>query len=206
MTPPGSKNHAPNVPPLDVVSSPTVPRSSSGFKALMMREMLCSSLQGLRGCPLSELRERMEVFRAFFASQRSVCPDGEIFDRLDMLLQDLSDWGIKALSCKNVVQASFERRLDALEKDLADRQGLVQQHAQEWAQLVSERDSLSTEVASLSGELEVVKVEMEELQAQVDSLSTHQDSSWEALYQRSCGLEQLDSNSATITSLVNLTA
>ncbi|ERN05707.1 hypothetical protein AMTR_s00006p00234700 [Amborella trichopoda] len=108
----------------------------------MVRGMLCSGLQGLRGCPLLELRDQMK---------------------------DLSDWGTEALSFEDAAQASFEKRLDALEKDLADRQ---------------ERDSFSMEVANLFGELEVVKAEMEELQVGVASLSARRDTSWEALHQR----------------------
>ncbi|ERM97485.1 hypothetical protein AMTR_s00125p00072900 [Amborella trichopoda] len=71
--------------------------------------------------------------------------------------------------------------------------------------LISEWDSLSTEFANLFGELEAVKAEMEELQARVALLSALRDTSLEALHQRSYELEQLDSDSATVTSLVNST-
>ncbi|ERN11894.1 hypothetical protein AMTR_s00020p00200770 [Amborella trichopoda] len=163
-----------DVPPLNVVGFPVVPQSSSGFKVSMVRGMLYSDLQGLRGYPLLELRERME--------------------------------GTKALSCEDVAQSSFERHLAVLEHDLGDRQGLVQQHVQERAQLIFKRDSLSMEVANFSEELEVVKAEMEDLQAWVTSLSARQDTSWEALHQWSRELEQLDSDSTAVTSLANSTA
>ncbi|ERN04657.1 hypothetical protein AMTR_s00076p00081190 [Amborella trichopoda] len=156
MMPLGSRNYVLAVPPLDVVGFPVVLRSSSDFKASMVRGMLYSSLQGMRGCSLSELEERMEVFRACV--------------------------------------------------DLADRQSLVQQRTQERARLVSEQDSLSTEVTNLSEELEEVKAEMDELQAWMLSLSACRDTSWEALHQRSCELEQLDFDSAAVTSSDNLIA
>ncbi|ERM98032.1 hypothetical protein AMTR_s00120p00066970 [Amborella trichopoda] len=64
-------------------------------------------------------------------------------------------------------------------------QGLVWQHTQTRARLVSERDSFSEEVASLSREFEILKAEMDELQARVASLRSCRDSSWEVLHQRS---------------------
>ncbi|ERM98743.1 hypothetical protein AMTR_s00082p00092050 [Amborella trichopoda] len=61
-------------------------------------------------------------------------------------------------------------------------------------------------ITSLSGELEAVKAEMEEFQAREDSLSARRDSSWGALHQQSHELEQLNSDSSAVTSLVDLTA
>ncbi|ERN10366.1 hypothetical protein AMTR_s00026p00105230 [Amborella trichopoda] len=111
--------------------------------------------------------------------------------------------GTKDLSCEDAMQTSFERRLAVLEQDLTDRPGLVQQLAQERAQFISELDSMPTEVANLFWELVMVKAKMEELQARVASLSACRDSIWEALNQRLRELEQLDSDSAVVTSLAN---
>ncbi|ERM98759.1 hypothetical protein AMTR_s00082p00133500 [Amborella trichopoda] len=92
-----------------------------------------------------------------------------------MLSSDLHDWGSKGLSSEDAAQASFERHLDTLEKDLAEQQGLMRQRTQERARLISKRDSLSEEVVSLSRELKIVKAEIEELQARVASLSSRRD-------------------------------
>ncbi|ERN02559.1 hypothetical protein AMTR_s00087p00040780 [Amborella trichopoda] len=99
----------------------------------------------------------------------------------------------------------FQEAIEYPRKDLADQQGLVRQCTQEWAQLVSKQNSLSEEVARLSRELENVKAEMEELKTRGPSLSSRRDSSWEALHQWSRELEQLDSDSAMVANLANLT-
>ncbi|ERM98742.1 hypothetical protein AMTR_s00082p00091930 [Amborella trichopoda] len=91
MMPPGSGPSAVNVPPLNMVDFLAALWSSPSFKVSMVRGMLRLRLQGLRGCPLLELGEWMEVFRVCVASRRSAFPDGEIFNHLDGLLQNLSD-------------------------------------------------------------------------------------------------------------------
>ncbi|ERN20607.1 hypothetical protein AMTR_s00070p00107950 [Amborella trichopoda] len=47
MTPPGFGSPMTDVPPLDVVGFPIVPRLPSNFKASMVRGMLCSGIDGM---------------------------------------------------------------------------------------------------------------------------------------------------------------
>ncbi|ERN10883.1 hypothetical protein AMTR_s00167p00042130 [Amborella trichopoda] len=86
--------------PLDVIGFSSATRLSFSSKVFMVKRMLHSGLQELKGCSLSDLGERMEAFKACVSNLRGAWPDGEIFDRLDGLLQNLSDWGSEALSCE----------------------------------------------------------------------------------------------------------
>ncbi|ERN16673.1 hypothetical protein AMTR_s00051p00183730 [Amborella trichopoda] len=133
---PGSRLPMPDVSPLDVIGFPAALYSSSSFKASMVRGMLFSGIQGLRGVP--------------YWSLRGAWPDGEVFDRLDGLLQDLSDGGTEALTSEDVAHVSLERHLDSFEKNLANWKGLVQQRAQERTRLISEWDSLWTKLGGVA--------------------------------------------------------
>ncbi|ERN10258.1 hypothetical protein AMTR_s00422p00007660 [Amborella trichopoda] len=177
---------APEVASLSVSGTADVASSHQDDKDLVLRAMLHSRLQLLKGCPLSDLLRRIEAFKECAHNLWLVHANGELFDHLEGVL------------------TSYEECLAVLENNLVSRCAALEESELSRAQCLSEQVRVFGEIAKLSGDIQTTKDEIGELQARVAFLRCQNSSREEAVCLCSRSLDRLEPEAASACGLVDV--